>query len=161
MANARVHQYCVRNQWTGNLGTGTSGYRAYSRNLELSCAGKAGPIAGSSDPLFRGDRTRYNPEELLVGAISACHMLWVLHLCADAGIVIKAYTDDATGEMAEHKDGSGEFTRVVLHPQMEITDAGRIAEATEIHERAHGMCALARSMNFPVDAEPVVTATPV
>ena len=82
-------------------------------------------IAGSSDPLFRGDRTRYNPEELLVGALSACHMLWVLHLSADAGIVITEYSDEAIGEMVEHEDGSGEFTRVVLRPRMAITDAGR------------------------------------
>jgi organic hydroperoxide reductase OsmC/OhrA len=157
--SGRVHRYQVTNQWTGNLGSGTSAYRAYSRNHELTGAGKGAPIAGSSDPAFRGDPARYNPEELLLGALSACHMLWVLHLCADAGIVITAYSDDAIGDMVEHPDGSGEFTRVVLRPRMAITDGSRAAEAAAIHERAHHVCALARSVNFHVDVEPVVTAS--
>jgi organic hydroperoxide reductase OsmC/OhrA len=148
----------MQNRWTGNLGTGTSAYTAYSRNYELSAAGKAAPIAGSSDPLFRGDPARYNPEDLLVGALSSCHMLWVLHLCADAGIVIAEYVDEAEGEMVEHQDGSGEFTRVRLRPHMKITDPARADEARHIHERAHSVCALARSMNFPVELDVEVTA---
>ena len=151
---ARRHRYQVTNIWTGNLGPGTSAYRAYSRNHELSGKGKTAPIAGSSDPLFRGDPSRYNPEELLVGALSACHMLWVLHLCADAGIVLTAYTDEAFGEMEEHDDGSAEFTRVVLRPRMILADPARAAEAIAIHHRAHQVCALARSMNCPVEHEP-------
>jgi organic hydroperoxide reductase OsmC/OhrA len=158
MERARQHHYRVLNQWSGNLGTGTSTYRAYSRDYELKGADKTEPIRGSSDPMFRGDRTRYNPEELLLGALSGCHMLWVLHLCADAGIVITEYSDEATGEVIEHPDGSGEFTRVVLHPRMVITDAARIAEATAIHDRAHHVCCLARSVNFAVEHEPIVTA---
>jgi organic hydroperoxide reductase OsmC/OhrA len=156
MADARRHEYHVTNRWTGNLGSGTSAYTAYSRDHELTAADKGAPIAGSSDPLYRGDRARYNPEELLVGALSACHMLWVLHLCADAGIVILDYTDEAVGEMVEHRDGSGEFTRVVLHPRMRISDAARATEAKEIHHRAHAVCGLARSMNFSVECEPEI-----
>jgi organic hydroperoxide reductase OsmC/OhrA len=158
MERERRHHYRIVNQWSGNLGSGTSSYRAYSRNLELNAPGKSGPILGSSDPLYRGDRSRYNPEELLLGALSACHMLWVLHLSADAGIVITSYADEATGEMVEHADGSGEFTRVVLHPRVVITDAGRIADAVAIHDRAHEVCCLARSVNFAVEHEVVVTA---
>ena len=160
MGSTRIHTYRIHNQWTGNTGTGTSGYRAYSRNHELGGPGKTAPIAGSSDPMFRGDRTRYNPEELLVGALSACHMLWVLHLCADAGIVVTSYSDEAVGEMVEHPDGSGEFTRVVLRPYMTITDESRTAEAEAIHHRAHEVCALARSVNFHVELEPVAKALP-
>jgi organic hydroperoxide reductase OsmC/OhrA len=159
MEKTRRHQYRILNQWSGNLGTGTSAYKAYSRSHELHGEGKSDPIRGSSDPLFRGDPTRYNPEELLVGALSACHMLWVLHLSADAGIAITEYADEATGEMVEHPDGSGEFTRVVLRPRMVITDAARIAEAAAIHGRAHAVCCLARSVNFPVEHEPIVTAS--
>src|ERR1700751_1517352 len=129
MAGERKHHYRTTTRWTGNLGTGTSAYAAYSRSHELSGPGKSAAIAGSSDPEFRGDPARYNPEELLVGALSACHMLWVLHLCADAGIAIAEYTDDAAGEMVEHADGSGEFTRVVLRPRMKIADAARAEEA--------------------------------
>jgi len=156
MTRERKHQYRTTTRWTGNLGTGTSGYRDYSRSHESTAAGKSAPIAGSSDPLFRGDPARYNPEELLVSALSACHMLWVLHLCADAGIVITEYTDEAWGEMVEHPDGSGEFTRVVLRPRIRITDPARAAEAKAIHQRAHAVCCLARSVNFPVEHEVTV-----
>jgi organic hydroperoxide reductase OsmC/OhrA len=152
------HRYEVTNRWTGNLGTGTSDYRAYSRNHELSTPAKSAPIAGSSDPLYRGDRTRYNPEELLVGALSACQMLWALHYCADAGITVVEYVDEASGDMVDRPDGSGEFTRVVLHPRMTITDPARIDDAVAIHTRAHAVCAIARSVNFPVECEPAVTA---
>jgi organic hydroperoxide reductase OsmC/OhrA len=152
------HEYRVTNRWTGNLGTGTSAYRAYSRSHELSAEAKAMPIPASSDPLYRGDRTRYNPEELLVSAVSACHMLWVLHLCADAGIVVTDYVDEAVGEMVEHADGSGEFTRVVLHPRMRITDGSRADEAKALHEKAHAVCAIARSVRCPVEHQVTVTA---
>ena len=153
----RIHQYRISNRWTGNLGSGTSAYRAYSRSHELSTTAKLAVIPGSSDPDFRGDPARYNPEELLLGAISACHMLWVLHLCADAGIVITDYSDEAWGEMLEHPDGSGEFTRVVLRPRMTIGDASRMEDAVAAHHRAHQVCALARSVKFPVEHVPVVT----
>jgi organic hydroperoxide reductase OsmC/OhrA len=152
----RNHHYRIGARWTGNLGSGTSAYKAYSRNHEITAAGKSTPIPGSSDPAFRGDPSRYNPEELLLGALSACHMLWVLHLCAAAGIVVTEYIDDAEGEMAEHADGSGEFTRAVLRPKMKITDAGRVADMAAIHHRAHELCAMARSVNFEVTCEPEI-----
>jgi organic hydroperoxide reductase OsmC/OhrA len=150
----RKHRYTTHTEWTGNLGTGTSAYKAYSRDHVTSGAGKSAVIDCSSDPAFRGDPARYNPEELLVAAIANCHMLWVLHLCADAGIVITAYHDDPEGEMVEHPDGSGEFTRVVLHPRMMLADPSRTEEAIAIHDRVHHLCCLARSVNFPVEVEP-------
>jgi organic hydroperoxide reductase OsmC/OhrA len=154
------HVYALGTRWTGNLGAGTAGYTAYSRNFELYAPSKAAPLPGSSDPHFRGDGGRYNPEELLVGALSSCHMLWMLHLCADAGIVVTEYSDEAAGDMAEHPDGSGEFVRVVLRPRMVITDASRIEHARRLHDRAHKLCFLARSVNFPVEHEPVVVCAP-
>jgi organic hydroperoxide reductase OsmC/OhrA len=154
----RNHRYGISTRWTGNSGSGTSAYKAYSRNHEISAVGKDAPIPGSSDPHFRGDPKRYNPEELLLGSLSACHMLWVLHLCADAGIVVTEYVDDAEGEMVEHADGSGEFTRVVLRPKMKITDGGRVPDAAEVHHRAHELCAMARSVNFEVACEPEIRA---
>ena len=157
MGKSRGHHYRITNRWTGNLGSGTSSYTAYSRDYELMAAEKHAAIPGSSDPVFRGDPARYNPEELLVGALSACHMLWVLHLCADAGITITGYSDEAEGDMMESEDGSGRFTRVVLRPRMTISDAARIPDAAHIHERTHRFCALAQSMNFPVDCVPEIT----
>jgi len=155
----RIHHYKIQNTWTGNLGSGTSTYRSYSRNHELTGERKSAPIAGSSDPVFRGESSRYNPEELLLAALSACHMLALLHLCADAAITVTEYVDEAAGEMAENPDGSGQFTRVVLHPRMVITDASRIEDAKNLHHRAHELCFIARSVNFPVENEPQVTAS--
>lgn len=160
MGPHRTHRYRIGTGWLGNLGSGTSAYSAYSRDHELSAPGKATAVPGSADPVFRGDPTRYNPEELLLGALASCHMLWVLHLCADAGIVVTEYSDEATGEMVEHADGSGEFTIAVLRPRMIVTDPTRIAEAVALHDRARGLCCLARSVAFPVKHEPTVTARP-
>jgi organic hydroperoxide reductase OsmC/OhrA len=154
------HHYSIVNRWTGNLGTGTSTFRSYSRAHELTGPDKTVAIPGSSDPVFRGDRTRYNPEELLLGALSGCHMLWVLHLCADAGITVVDYVDEASGEMTEHPDGSGEYVRAVLRPHMTILEPGRIGDALAIHGKAHSLCAMARSVNFPVEHEPRVESKP-
>jgi len=154
----REHHYRITTTWTGNLGTGTSDYRAYSRDHEIKIMGKKAPLAGSSDAVFRGDPARYTPEELLVASLSGCHMLWFLHLCADAGIVVIEYQDAASGEMHENADASGEFTRVVLRPRAVITDSARIADAIALHSRAHDLCFIARSVNFPVQHEPVVVA---
>src|ERR1035437_2359607 len=156
MATKRKHEYRITSRWTGNLGSGTSGYAAYSRAHESMGEGKAAAIAGSSDPAFHGDPARYNPKELLVGALANCHMLWVLHLCADAGIVVTEYADEAWGEMVEHADGSGEMTRVVLRPRLRITEMRRAPEVAAIHDRAHAVCCLARSVRVPVRHEPVV-----
>ena len=156
MARQRSHQYRITSHWTGNSGSGTSAYTAYSRAFECSGEGKSAAIPGSSDPVFRGDPARYNPEELLVAAVSSCHMLWVLHLCSDAGIVVTEYTDEAWGEMVEHPDGSGEMNSVVLRPRMRISDPARAPEVPAIHDRAHAVCCLARSVRFPVRHEPVV-----
>jgi organic hydroperoxide reductase OsmC/OhrA len=155
---AKTHNYQVQTVWTGNLGDGTAGYRSYSRSHVLKGDGKVSDIPGSSDPAFRGDAGRYNPEELLVGALSSCHMLWVLHLCAMAGIVVTSYQDEAAGCMEESSDGGGQFKTVTLRPRMTITDAGRVNEAIALHEKAHHMCFIARSVNFAVEFNPQVEA---
>jgi len=155
---SKTHRYKMTTTWTGNLGSGTSHYKAYGRDHEIIGPNHAAPIPGSSDPVFRGDPKRYSPEDLLVGALSSCHMLWVLHLCAESGIVVTEYSDQALGEMVEHPDGSGEFTLVTLYPKMTITDAARIPDAMAIHGQAHQMCFLARSVNFQVIHEPAVHA---
>ena len=150
----REHRYSVTVTWTGNTGTGTSTYRSYERAHEISGEGKPA-IAASSDPVFRGDRTRWNPEELLVAALSSCHQLSYLHLCADVGIVVVEYVDHAEGWMVETPDGSGQFTRVVLRPKVTIS-AGDAAKAKELHHEAHAKCFIARSVNFPVENEPEI-----
>ncbi len=149
MTGSREHRYAVQVRWTGNLGPGTRDYRAYARDHEISAPGKA-IVAGSADPAFRGDAARYNPEELLVSSVSACHMLWFLHLCAQAGIVVVSYVDHASGTMLETPDGGGRFRDVVLAPEVEIETGGDVGLATRLHDRAHELCFVARSVNFPV-----------
>lgn len=149
------HHFTTSLKWTGNRGTGTSNYRAYGRQHEITAAGKEGtPIAASSTPVFRGDKDRYNPEELLIGALSGCHMLWFLHLCAQAGVVVTAYDDDAQGTMKLNADGSGQFSEVVLHPRVQYEREPHREQIDAMHHRAHELCFIARSVNFPVRCEP-------
>jgi len=116
------------------------------------------PIPGSSDPSFRGDKTRYNPEELLVASLSSCHLLWYLHLCAVNHITVLEYRDSAEGVMRENQDGSGEFIGVTLKPQVRIAEANKTAEADDLHHQAHLRCFISRSVNFPVKISAAVTA---
>ena len=149
------HKYQLRVNWTGNQGTGTSSYTAYKRDHQISGKEKD-PIPGSSDPAFRGDRSRNNPEELLVASLSACHMLWYLHLCADAGIVVTNYLDQATGIMVETREGGGRFQEVILHPEVTVKRGADRILCKELHERAHHLCFIANSVNFPVRCESVI-----
>ena len=153
----REHRYQVTVEWTGNTGTGTAGYRTYERRHEIGAPGAGKPgIPGSSDPAFRGDAARWNPEELLVASLSACHQLWYLHLCADAGVVVTAYVDRAEGTMVEEAGGAGQFTRVLLRPTVTVAAGADVARARALHADAHAMCYVARSMNFPVEHEPEI-----
>lgn len=144
-----MHTYAATVTWTGNLGSGTSSYRGYSRDHEVAGVGKA-VIAGSSDPVFRGDGGRWNPEELLVASLAQCHLLWFLHCAARAGVVVTGYVDRAEGLMRVHEDGSGEFAEVTLRPEVVVADPVRVGELEGLHEQAHGLCFIARSVNFPV-----------
>ena len=151
------HEYTTHIRWTGNEGTGTSEYRAYGRNHEITAPKKSAPIAGSSDPHFRGEAARYNPEDLLIASLSACHMLSYLHLCAINDVVVTAYEDEALGTMRENKDGSGEFTEVLLRPRVTLTAASDRTKAMQLHEEAGKLCFIARSVNFPVRHEPTIS----
>jgi organic hydroperoxide reductase OsmC/OhrA len=152
----KTHRYAITVEWTGNTGTGTSGYRDYSRQHDIS-AGAKPPIPGSSDLVFRGDATRWNPEELLIASLSACHKLTYLHLCAEAGIVVLAYTDRAEGVMAEAPNGSGRFQSVTLRPHVTVASGADLTQARDLHHSAHAKCFIANSVNFPVHAEPEIT----
>ena len=150
----KQHTYRARVTWTGNQGSGTANYRGYSRAHEISAPGKPA-IAGSSDPASRGDAARWNPEELLLAAASACHKLWYLALCAQAGIVVISYEDDAEGFMAEEADGAGQFTSIVLQPKVTLAAGANVEAAEKLHHKAHEMCFIARSLNFPIEVRPV------
>ncbi len=153
----RRHRYDVAVSWTGNRGTGTSGYRDYGRDHEIRADGRP-VIEGSSDPVFRGDKNRWNPELALVAALSECHMLAYLHVCVMHGVVVTGYEDAAFGVMAETDDGGGRFTEVVLRPRVTVADAAMTDSARELHEEASAKCFIASSVNFPVRHDPEVTA---
>ncbi len=151
----KQHQYEMRLTWTGNAGEGTRTYRGYRRDHTVEVANKPALLL-SSDPAFRGDPSRYNPEELLVASLSSCHMLWFLHLCSVANISVVAYADRATGVMEERADGSGAFTNVTLHPAVTIEAGSDPEKARALHHDAHRMCFIANSVTFPVDVEGTV-----
>ena len=148
----KEHHYSLLVEWTGNLGAGTSSYRAYSRDHDISAEGKVS-IAGSSDSAFRGDSSKYNPEELLLASLSSCHMLWFLHLCAERKIVVTAYNDQPKGIMMETADGSGRFREVCLQPLISLEDSTQETKLDVLHERAHSLCFIANSVSFPVRCE--------
>ena len=156
----KQHNYEVALIWTGNRGSGTSSYRGYDRDHEIRAESRP-PIAGSSDPQFRGDARRWSPEHLLVASLSACHHLWYLHLCAEAGVVVVAYEDQPQGRMIEEAGGEGRFVSVVLHPRVTISPESDMATAERLHRDAHAKCFVARSMNFPVTHEPTTERAPV
>ena len=149
------HYYNATIKWTGNRGTGTDHYKNYDRSYEISIQSKTA-IAGSSDPAFLGDKTKHNPEDLLLSALSSCHMLWYLHLCSESGIIVKDYVDHATGTMIETTNGGGKFTEVILNPIVIVAEENMINKANELHIKANELCFIANSVNFPVKHNPVV-----
>lgn len=154
---AKKHQYTTAVTWTGNRGEGTASYTAFDRDHVVDVDGKP-QLAASADPAFRGDPSRWSPEDLLVASLSECHMLWYLHLCADSGVVVTDYRDVAQGTMVVERDGAGRFTEVVLRPAITVADESMLSKATELHEQAHRKCFIANSVNFPVRHEPEIHA---
>jgi organic hydroperoxide reductase OsmC/OhrA len=156
---SRQHRYTVTVEWTGNRGEGTSSYRSYDRDHEVR-AENAAAIAGSADPAFRGNPSRWNPEQLLVTAASQCHMLSYLHQAATNGVVVVAYVDHPTAVMTEDGEGGGKFTEITLHPLVTITDPAQVELADRLHHDANRACFVASSLALPVahDARTVVRA---
>ncbi len=156
MAAGDTHHYAVTVTWTGNTGEGTATPTSYKKDQELVVEGKP-PIAGSADPAFKGDASRWNAEDLLVAALSQCHLLWYLSSAAKRKIVVNGYVDRAEGRMAMNRDGSGQFTEVVLRPQITLAPGTDVGKADALHHVAHEMCFIARSVNFPVRTEATYT----
>jgi organic hydroperoxide reductase OsmC/OhrA len=151
----KEHKYSATIKWTGNKGTGTDNYRNYERSHDIIITNKK-DILGSSDPAFRGDKTKHNPEDLLLSSLSSCHMLWYLHLCSEAGIIVVDYIDNATGIMTETKDGGGHFSEVTLNPTIKITNSDLTSKAIELHKKANQLCFIANSVNFKVKHNPTI-----
>jgi organic hydroperoxide reductase OsmC/OhrA len=153
--SGRKHCYETRLTWTGAAAASVP-FRSHDRSYQLDADGKPS-IAGSSDKVFRGDAQRWNPEDLLVASLSACHHLWYMGLCASAGIVVLSYEDTADGEMVEENPGAGgQFVRVTLRPYVTLAPGSDRHKALALHQTAHKNCFIARSVNFPVEHVPVI-----
>ncbi len=150
----KEHLYQSSIVWTGNKGQGTKNYTAYERSYTIHTQEKMN-IEGSSDPSFRGDQKKHNPEDLFLASISSCHMLWYLHVCAINNIIVVEYTDHAEGKMVETERNGGHFTEVILHPVVTITDVSQIDLANALHHEANKHCFIANSLNFKVNHKPV------
>lgn len=148
------HRYALTVRWTGNRGEGTASYRGYSRDHDVEIPGLP-VLKGSADPTFHGNRARYNPEQLLLAALSQCHMLSFLHVAVKHAVVVTAYEDQAAGLMRTNRDGSGQFESVTLRPRVTVADAASLGLLEELHIEANKVCFIARSVNFPVLHEPV------
>lgn len=149
------HEFPAKVVWTGNRGTGTSAYKAYERTWDLTTEGKS-TVHCSNDPMLGGDASKHNPEDLLIAAVSSCHMLWYLHLCSNAGVVVTSYEDNPVGIGESEPDGTGRFIEAVLRPTIVITSESNMAKAIAIHDEIHKYCFIARSVNFPIRIEPIV-----
>ena len=154
---AATHQYQLKVTWTGNNGTGTSSYTDYERSHILSIANKADLLC-SADVPFRGDKSKHNPEDFFLASLSSCHMLWYLHLCSDAGIIVTEYTDTATGVLQIGEGGKGKFTEVKLNPVVVVKESSMIEKANQLHDKANEFCFIANSCNFPIHHSPKCTS---
>jgi organic hydroperoxide reductase OsmC/OhrA len=150
---SKEHFYKLKLLWTGNTGEGTKDYRSYERSYTISANSK-NDILASSDPSFRGDISKYNPEEFLLAALSGCHMLWFLHLCADSRIVVSDYIDNPVATMVETENGGGKFKEVTLYPIVTVRDRNSLEKLNALHEKANKLCFIANSVNFPVIHKP-------
>ncbi|KQT91632.1 peroxiredoxin [Marmoricola sp. Leaf446] len=153
-----THHYRLGVTWTGDRGTGTSGYRDYARDVALRAEGKP-ELLGSADRPFRGDPSRWNPEELLLAALAQCHLLSYLHVAVTHGVVVTGYEDAATGTMEQQGIG-GRFTEVVLHPVVTVADPAQVDLAASLHAEASAACFIASSVAFPVRHEPTTRSGP-
>ncbi len=153
----KEHVYKATTQWHGNLGTGTSGVRQYSRDHKVRIEGKPDLELTTDNPVV-GDRSKLNPEDLLVSAISSCHMLSYLYVCAMEGIKVTSYLDHAVGTMLENESGGGQFKQVVLNPVITVSKPSMVTKAIALHHKAHEICYIASSLNFEVECKAEVSA---
>lgn len=153
---SKQHDFNVSIRWTGNRGEGTKTYRGYDRTWDIESEGKQ-VVHCSNDPMLGGDPSKHNPEDFLIAALSSCHMLWYLHLANQAGISVRAYSDNPVGHGETLPDGSGRFLSATLRPAIEVPKGTDIEKAKSLHRDVHKYCFIARSVNFPIACEPEFT----
>jgi organic hydroperoxide reductase OsmC/OhrA len=149
---AKTHDFTAKIVWTGDRGEGTKRYHGYDRTWRIATLGKT-PIEASNDPMLGGDPSKPNPEDLLLASLSACHMLWYLHLASQAGIVVRGYQDTPLGVGETGPRGEGRFIRAVLRPTICVERGADLAKADALHTEVHAFCFIARSVNFAIGYE--------
>lgn len=154
-SSVNSHQYRLALTWTGNSGSGTTGYRSYSRDHLISAEGP-GNLLGTADVAFRGTPERWNPEQLFLAAIAQCHLLTYLWLAVTAGVNVVDYTDSPTATLQVHPDGSGEITAVELFPVVTISPDSDPQQAAQLHHRVADYSFIARSVSAPITHQPTV-----
>ncbi len=155
MPSATEHHYRASLNWTGAAKGSTRDYRGYSREYRVDFDGKPS-ITGSAEPAFLGDLKLLNPEEMLLMALSSCHMLSYLALAALEGLEVVAYEDEPSGTVQQQGNG-GRFTEVTLRPRVVIAPGAHKGRAEDLHAEAHKTCFVSNSVNFPVCHQAVIT----
>jgi organic hydroperoxide reductase OsmC/OhrA len=149
---AKTHHYDLNLVWTGASLGPTESYATFSREYRIDIKGKPS-ISGSADPGYHGDPALANPEEMLLAALSACHMLSYLAVCAFSKIRVLSYEDSASGTLGETGPQRSAFTEAVLRPRVLVAAGSDATKAKALHEQAHKICFISNSVNFPVRHE--------
>ena len=128
-------------------------YEAYPRNHEIAFKDGAERLTASAAGAYRGDTSKADPEDLLVAALSSCHMLSFLAIAAKKRLTVLSYDDDAAGFL-EQEGGKLWMTRVVLRPKVTFEPQLQPQLLAEIHHLAHESCFIANSVKTNVTVEP-------
>ncbi|MCB1030744.1 MAG: OsmC family protein [Acidimicrobiales bacterium] len=152
-----VHHYFTRLTWKGSTGLG---YEHYDRGHSVVAPPAHADLAITSDPAFKGDSSRLNPEQLLLAAASSCQMLSFLAVASRARLDVVSYSDDATALMAAD-NGPMRITTIRLQPEVALVDTkpSRISDERLGHliEVAHKECFIANTLNCEISIDPIFT----
>ena len=123
----------------------------YSRNHSVTLNG-AQTVQVSASVGYKGDAACADPEQMLVSAVSSCHMLFFLAIAEHQGFTVERYQDNATGHLEKNSDKVFAITRVELSPDIifsgdELPDAATIGR---IHAAAHKSCFIGHSVTAEV-----------
>lgn len=145
---ASNHIFKATLNWKPKEGENTQNPRNYTRDHEVKITDKK-LLQLSAAKSFRGDTNLLNPEDLLLSAITSCHMMSYLYVCSQNQVEILSYSDNSEGILEVVGDG-GSFERVDLNPVVTIKNPKDIELAKELHTKANELCFIANSCNFPI-----------
>ena len=141
------HKYQLKLNWTG----GSEIDAIQNDRMYEVLIDRKPTIYGSADKPFFGDPEKYNPEDLLLAALSACHMMSFMYVCRKLGIKVYHYEDHATGLLKINQDGTGQFEFAELKPKVKADHMPDGMIFKELNSRAAKLCFIKRSINFTVN----------